>query len=408
MTRKTILSQRMQLVKPSPTLAMTAKAAALVAAGCDVINLSVGEPDFDTPNHVKDAGITAIREGKTKYTAVSGIQPLREVIAQKLLRDNKLHYDPKQVIVGSGAKQVIFNAFMSSLSANDEVVIPAPYWVSYVDMVLIAGGKPVIVDCTKEDKLKLTPTLLDNAITPNTKWLILNSPNNPTGVVYSEIELRQLADVLLLHRDVYVLSDDIYESIIFDGLKFVNIAQVESALYDRVLVVNGMSKSHSMTGWRIGYGAGPKELIQAMDVIQSQSTSNASSISQYAALAAYCNSQDDILANVKLFEKRRDIAISLLNETNKLRILKPGGAFYLFIDCSALFGTTYNKKDGVSVKGIMSGADFSEYLLEQYFVATVPGEGFGAQSYIRLSYAVDTMRLSDACKRIVMACNNLQ
>lgn len=397
-----ILATRMSSVKPSPTLAMTAKAAQLRAQGVNVINLSVGEPDFDTPMHIKEAAIAAINEGHTKYTAVSGIRQLREAIARKLSVNNGLDYDVEQIIVSSGAKQVIFNAFMATLSDGDEVIIPAPYWVSYPDMVAIAGGSPVIVDCQSAVGLKLTPELLRRSITARTKWLVLNSPNNPTGAVYGQDELRALADVLLSHEHVRILSDDTYESIIFDGQRFTNIAQVEPLLRDRVLIVNGVSKAYAMTGWRIGYGAGLLEIVKGMEVVQSQSTSNASSISQYAALAALNGPQDIVARNSELFERRRGVVMSLLNTAHGIKVLRPSGAFYAFLDCSAVFGIS--SRSGVTIR---SSSDFAEYLLSECRVVMVPGDGFGAEGYVRMSYAIREEDLREACERIIAACGAL-
>ncbi len=397
-----MLSHRVSLVKPSPTLAITSKAISLINQGIDVVSLSAGEPDFDTPVNIKNAGIKAINEGKTKYTAVDGIKQLKEAIQAKLHRENNLDYQLNEIVVANGAKQVIYNALMSIINKDDEVIIPAPYWVSYPDMVLLAEGKPVFIDCPIADSFKLQPEKLKNAISKKTKLLILNSPSNPTGAVYSEAELKQIAEVLLDHPQVYILSDDIYEHIIFDHKKFFTLAQVEPKLKQRTLTVNGLSKSYSMTGWRIGYGAGPKEIIEAMVTVQSQSTSNASSISQFAAVEGLNGDQTIIKTGKELFQKRRDLVIDLLKEAPGLELFVPEGAFYLFINCSMLIGKHTNENVLIN-----SSQDFSSYLLDKHLVAVVPGEAFGANEHFRISYATSEEKLVKACERIVNACKEI-
>jgi aspartate aminotransferase len=392
------ISQRMSRIKPSATLAVTARAVELKSLGHDVISLGVGEPDFDTPEHIKDAAIEALHQGKTKYTAVEGTLSLRKAIAAKFKRENDLTYTTDQIIVGVGAKQIIFNAFLSSLNPGDEVIIPAPYWVSYLDIVEFAEGTPVVVRCTLENNLKLTQNELADVITPQTKWLILNSPNNPTGMVYSKAELEALAEVLRKAPHVYVLSDDIYEHLIYDNLPFVTLAQVAPDLKDRILTINGVSKAYAMTGWRLGYAAGPKTLIEAMAMLQSQSTSNATSLSQEAAMAALEGSQDFMVERSHTFTQRRDQALEILNETPGLFGLKPQGAFYLYLSCVDLMG-----KMTPSGSQITSDTDLATYLLDSAGVAVVPGVAFGLSPYFRVSYAVDTGVLLEACHRISQA-----
>ncbi len=392
------LSQRMGRIKPSPTLAVTARAAELKALGHDVIGLGAGEPDFDTPDHIKEAVTRALSLGKTKYTAVEGTLPLRKAIVEKFKRENDIEYTPNQVIVGGGAKQVIFNAFLASLNPGDEVIIPAPYWVSYPDMVEIAEGTPVMVRCTLENHLKLTPENLAAAITPKTKWLILNSPNNPSGMTYTRGELESLAGVIRKAPRLYVLSDDIYEHLVYDGFPFTTLAQVAPDLKERILTINGLSKTYAMTGLRIGYGAGPLPLIEAMTILQSQSTSNANSLSQEAALVALESSQDFIKDWVKVFAERRDKAFEILNAIPGLTCLKPQGAFYLYPSCAALMG---RKTPSGTI--ITSDTDFATYLLEAAGVAVVPGTAFGLSPYFRISYASDTKLLLEACHRISQA-----
>jgi aspartate aminotransferase len=397
-----MLSERMKLIKPSATLAITAKALERVAQGMDVISLSAGEPDFDTPVDIKLAAIDGIQAGHTKYTAVAGIASLRKAISNKLRADYGLECGLNQIIVGNGAKQVIFNALLATLNPGDEVIIPTPYWVSYPDMVLLAGGQPIFVHSDINSSFKISPQQLEQAITQRTKWFILNSPNNPSGAVYQQDELSALADVLRRYDHVHILTDDIYESIIFDDESFIPLIKIAPDLKDRVMVVNGFSKSHAMTGWRIGYGAGSVELVKAMTMLQSQSTSNVCSISQDAALAALSESPDMLCARSALFERRRNLVMQLLKDVPGLRLYKPQGAFYLFIDCQKLYG-----KKTVGGCSINSSADFVEYLLDDYLVAVVPGEGFGLSGYFRISYAIDEERLAQACDRIKTACYSL-
>ena len=397
-----ILAHRLSLVQPSPTLAMTARATELRAQGRDIINLSAGEPDFDTPEHIKQAGIQAIAQGMTKYTAVEGLLPLRKAIQEKFLRDNQLTYGVDQITVGNGAKQVIFNAFVATVGEGDEVIIPAPYWVSYPDMVQLCSGTPVIVPCGEESNFKLTPGDLEAAITSKTKWLILNSPGNPTGRVYKADELKALADVLMRHPHVYVLSDDIYEHLVYDQVAYATLATVAPALQDRILTVNGVSKSHSMTGWRIGYGAGPKSLIKAINMIQSHSTSSACTISQAAAIVALTGPQDFLKTWVTTFQERRDMALDIINATPGLSCLKPEGAFYLYISCKEIIGKTTPQG-----KKITTDNEFALYLLDSAGIGSVSGDAFGLSPYIRISYALETSILKDACHRIQKAVQQL-
>lgn len=397
-----LLAQRLSLIKPSPTLVMTARAAELKAQGQDVISLSAGEPDFDTPEHIKQAAIKAMSEGKTKYTAVEGLLLLRKVIQEKFLRDNQLTYGVDQITVGNGAKQVIFNAFIATVEVGDEVIIPSPYWVSYPDMVQLCCGTPIIVPCGEESNFKLTAEALEAAVTPKTKWLILNSPGNPTGRVYDVHELKALGDVLARHPHVYVLCDDIYEHLIYDNTAFVTLATAAPALQERILTVNGVSKSHSMTGWRIGYGAGPKPLIKAISMIQSHSTSSACTISQAAAIAALTGPQDFLKAWVAIFQERRDTALKIINATPGLSCLKPEGAFYLYISCGKTIGKTTPQG-----KKITTDNDFALYLLDSAGIASVSGDAFGLSPYIRISYALETSVLKDACYRIQKAVEQL-
>ena len=393
-----LVSHRMSRIKPSSTLAVSARAAELKALGHDVIGLGAGEPDFDTPDHIKKAAINALSLGKTKYTAVEGILPLRKAIVEKFKRENEIDYTLNQIIVGGGAKQIIFNAFLASLNPGDEVIIPAPYWVSYPDIVELAEGTSVIVRGAPENHLKLTPQSLEEAITSKTKWLILNSPNNPSGMAYTRKELEALAEVIRHNPHVYVLSDDIYEHLIYDGFQFTTLAQVAPDLKERVLTVNGMSKAYAMTGWRIGYGAGPQPLINAMAILQSQSTTHASSLSQEAAVVALEGPQNFIKEWVKVYTDRRDKTLDILNKTPGLTCLKPQGAFYLFPSCVGLMG-----KKTPSGTRITSDTDLAAYLLESAGVAVVPGAAFGLSPYFRISYPIDTNILLEACNRISQA-----
>jgi aspartate aminotransferase len=394
-----IVAERLQRVKPSPTIAVTMKAAELKAAGKDVIGLGAGEPDFDTPANIKAAAKAAIDKGDTKYTAVDGTPALKKAIAAKFKRENGLDYAPNQISVGTGGKQVLYNALMATVNPGDEVIVPAPYWVSYPDMVILAEGKPVEVACSENQGFKLTAEALEAAITPKTKWLILNSPSNPTGAAYTKADLRALADVLLKHPHVWVMTDDMYEHLVYDDFEFATIAQVEPKLYDRTLTVNGVSKAYCMTGWRIGYAGGPAALIKAMSAIQSQSTSNPSSISQAAAVEALNGSQDFIPANNKVFKERRDLVVKMLNEAKGLRCPMPEGAFYVFPSCAGTIGK--KTPDG---KVIATDTDFVTYLLESVGVAVVQGSAFGLAPYFRISYATSTEALRDACTRIQKAC----
>ena len=363
----------------------------------------MGEPDFDTPDNIKQAAIEAIKRGDTKYTSVDGTATLKKAIIAKFKRENSLEYKPSEIIVSTGAKQVIYNALIASINQDDEVIIPAPYWVSYPDMVLLAGGKPVIVESSEKNNFKISPSSLAEKITPKTKWLILNSPSNPTGSCYCDKELKALAEVLLRHPQIYVLTDDIYEHLIFDGLKFATIAQIEPRLKERTLVVNGVSKAYSMTGWRIGFAGGPEKLIKAMAMIQSQSTSSPCSISQAASVEALNGVQDYITMSKKIFEKRRDMMVAMLNKIDGINCNKPNGAFYVFPSCQGLFG----KKTSAG-KTIENDNDFASYLLEEALVAVVPGIAFGASGFFRISYAASEEFLQNAMQRISDACKKLK
>ena len=398
-----IISDSLGRIKPSATIAVTAKAAELKAAGRDVIGLGAGEPDFDTPDNIKEAAIRAIREGRTKYTAVDGILELKKAICAKFKRDNNLDYEPNQVTVGTGGKQIIYNALMATLNPGDEVIIPAPYWVSYPDMVLLGGGTPVAVPTTKENKFKMRPEDLEAAITPKTKWLIFNSPSNPSGAGYNREELKALTDVLMRHPHVWIMTDDMYEHLVFDDFKFVTPAEVEPSLYERTLTMNGVSKSYAMTGWRIGYGAGPVPLIKAMATIQSQSTSNPSSISQYAAVEALNGPQDFITERAKVFEERRNLVVSMLNQAVGLECPLPEGAFYVYPSCEGCIG-----KKTPEGKLIANDLDFVSALLESEGVAVVHGEAFGLSPHFRISYATSTEELTKACERIQRFCASLR
>ena len=398
-----ILASRLSRIKPSATNALTGKVAELKAAGRDIISLGAGEPDFDTPDHIKQAAIEALGRGETKYTPVPGTMALRRAISDKFKRENGLDYSPDQITVGCGGKQVIFNAFMATLDAGDEVVVPAPYWVSYPDMVAVAHGTPVFVEGVEANGFKITPEQLEAAITPRTKWVMLNSPSNPTGAAYSRAELRALCDVLLRHPDVWVMTDDMYEHIIYDGFEFSTPAEIEPALYDRTLTLNGLSKVCSMTGWRVGYGAGPLELIKAMNMIQSQSTTHTSSISQAAAVAALTQPMDHLPVWVAAFQERRDLVVSMLNQATGLSCRTPEGAFYVYPSCAGVIGKT--TPDG---KVIKDDTDFVTYLLESEGAAVVQGAAFGLSPHFRISYAISTEALTDACERIQRACAALR
>lgn len=390
-------------VKPSATLAADAKARELKAQGRDVISLAAGEPDFDTPDNVKEAAIKAIRDGKTKYTNVDGIPELKEAIVAKFQRENGLIYKTSQVNVSPGGKPVIWNAMLSTLNPGDEVVIPTPYWVSYWDIVLLAGGTPKAVATSDATGFKLQPADLEAAITPKTKWVFLNSPSNPSGAAYTKDELRGIADVLLRHPHVWILTDDMYEHLVFGDFQFWTIAQVEPALYDRTLTMNGVSKAYAMTGWRIGYAAGPEALIKAMAKVMSQTTSNPSSISQWAAVEALNGTQDFIKPNAKLFEGRRDLVVSMLNQASGIHCPTPEGAFYVYPSVEKLLGKT-----SPSGKVINSDQDFAVELLEQEGVSVVFGAAFGLSPYFRISYATSNAVLEDACTRIQRFCANVK
>jgi aspartate aminotransferase len=397
------IATRLSNIKPSPTIAVTQKARELKAAGRNIIGLGAGEPDFDTPDNIKEAAIAAIRSGDTKYTAVDGTPALKKAICAKFSRENGLDYTPEQVTVGTGGKQVLYNALMATLNPGDEVIVPAPYWVSYPDMVLLADGVPVPVECPEAVGFKLQPADLEKAITPKTKWLILNSPNNPTGAAYTRAQLKALTDVLVKHPHVWVMTDDMYEHLNYDGFEFTTPAQVEPSLYDRTLTINGVSKAYAMTGWRIGYAAGPKELIKAMGVIQSQSTSNPSSVSQAAAVEALNGPQDFIKTRAEAFKERRDLVVSMLNQATGIKCHKPEGAFYVYPSCAGTIGKT--TPDG---KVIGTDEDFVTYLLESEGVAVVQGSAFGLAPFFRISYATSTAELEDACQRIQRACAALR
>ena len=396
------LSDTLARVKPSPTIAVTNKARELAATGRDIIGLGAGEPDFDTPQNIKDAAKRAIDAGKTKYTAVDGIPELKAAICTKFLRENGLTYTPAQVTVGTGGKQILYNALMATLNPGDEVIIPAPYWVSYPDMVMLAGGTPVPVVAGIDTQFKLTPAQLEAAITPKTKWFIFNSPSNPTGAGYTREELKALTDVLMRHPQVWVMSDDMYEHLVFDDFTFCTPAEVEPGLYDRTLTCNGVSKAYAMTGWRIGYAAGPVALIKAMGTIQSQSTSNPSSVAQYAALEALSGPQDFLADNRALFQRRRDLVVSMLNQAKGITCPNPEGAFYVYPDISGCIG-----KATPAGKVITNDEVFADALLEETGVAVVFGAAFGLSPNFRVSYATADAVLAEACTRIQKFCATL-
>ena len=397
------LAESLARVKPSATMAVTDMARQLRAAGRDVIGLGAGEPDFDTPENIKQAAIDAIARGETKYTAVTGIDELKQAICDKFKRDNNLDYDPAQVFVAPGGKPVIYDAMMATLNPGDEVVIPAPYWVSYPDIVNLAGGTPVAVETRAEDGFKLQPQDLEAAITPKTKWFIFNSPSNPSGAAYSAEELKKLTDVLLKHPHVWILTDDMYEHLVYDNFVFATPAQVEPQLYERTLTMNGVSKAYCMTGWRIGYCAGPQQLIKAMTKIQSQSTSNPTSISQWAALEALTGPQDFIAAHNEHFKRRRDLVVKMLNEADGIECITPEGAFYVYPSCAGCIGKT--APDGTAIDGDEA---FAKALLEAEGVAVVHGEAFGLSPFFRISYATSDENLVEACERIQRFCASLK
>jgi aspartate aminotransferase len=399
-----LLAQQLSRIKPSATIAVTDKARALRAAGRDVIGLGAGEPDFDTPDHIKRAAIRAIEGGKAaKYTAVDGVPELKGAIARKFKRENGLDYGPAQIIVGTGGKQVLYNAFMATLDPGDEVIIPAPYWVSYPDMVMLAGGEPVAVPTTIESGFKMTPEALDRAITAKTKWVLLNSPANPTGAAYNRAELKKLTDVLVEHSHVHVMTDDMYEHLVYDDFEFSTPAQVEPRLYARTLTVNGVSKAYCMTGWRIGYAGGPEPLIRAMAMIQSQSTSNPTAVSQWASVEALDGPQDFIAKHNAIFKERRDLCVAMLNQARGIHCPKPEGAFYVYPSCAGAMGRT-----APTGNKLVTDEDFVTELLEAEGVAVVQGTPFGFGPAFRISYATRTEDVEEACRRIQRFCGNLQ
>src|SRR3989441_5360008 len=398
------LARSLKRIKPSATIAVTDKARALKLAGRDVIGLGAGEPDFDTPENIKEAAIKAIRDGKTsKYTAVDGLAELKAAVARKFKRENGLDYAPKEIIVSTGGKQVLYNALVATLNPGDEVIIPAPYWVSYPEMVMLAGGNPVQVDTRMEDGFKMRPDALERAITPRTKWIIFNSPSNPTGAAYARAELKAVTDVLARHPHVWVMADDMYEHLVYDDFKFYSPAQLEPRLYERTLTVNGVSKAYCMTGWRIGFGGGPEPLIKAMAMIQSQSTSNPTAVAQWAALEALDGPKDFIPKHNKIFKERRDLCVSMLNQANGSKCPKPEGAFYVYPSCAGTIGRT-----SPSGKVIATDEDFVTELLEAEGVAVVQGTPFGLGPAFRISYAVRTEDVEEACSRIQRFCGNLK
>ncbi|HVE05301.1 MAG TPA: pyridoxal phosphate-dependent aminotransferase [Rhizomicrobium sp.] len=397
------LSESLGRIQPSPTIAVTQKARDLKAAGRDVIGLGAGEPDFDTPDNIKEAAIAAIRRGETKYTAVEGIPELRAAVAKKFKRENNLDYSAAQTFVAPGGKAIVFNALLATLNPGDEVICVAPYWVSYPDIVLLGGGKPVIVEARMEDGFRLTAQALEAAITAKTKWLIFNQPSNPTGACYTRAQLKALADVLVRHPQVWVLTDDMYEHLVYGGFKFSTIAEVEPLLYERTVTMNGVSKAYAMTGWRIGYCGAPEPLIKAMAKLQSQSASNASSISQWASVEALNGPQDFIPKFQKVFEERRDLVVSMLNQASGIECPKPEGAFYVYPTIRKLIG-----KAAPSGKVIATDEDFASELLEAEGVAVVHGAAFGLSPFFRISYATSTKALEEACRRIQRFCANLR
>lgn len=397
------LADALSRVKPSATIAVSQKARELKAKGKDVIGLGAGEPDFDTPDNIKQAAIDAINRGETKYTPVAGIPELRQAIVAKFKRENGLDYKPEQVIVGTGGKQILFNAFMATLNPGDEVIVPAPYWVSYPEMVAINGGTPVFVNTKIENNFKLTAADLEKAITPKTKWLIFNSPSNPTGSAYTEAELKALTEVLVRHPQVWILTDDMYEHLVYGDFVFTTPAQVEPSLYDRTLTMNGVSKAYAMTGWRIGYAAGPLQLIKAMDMVQGQQTSGACSIAQWAAVEALNGTQDFIPKNKEIFQARRDLVVSMLNQAKGIHCPTPEGAFYVYPSCAGLIG-----KKTEAGKVIETDEDFVTELLEAEGVAVVHGSAFGLGPNFRISYATSDELLEEACSRIQRFCASLR
>ena len=393
-------SQRVSRIQPSPTISITAKAKKLKQEGKKIIDFSAGEPDFDTPDNIK--AIKAIKDGQTKYTPVNGTKELIEAIIKKFKRENDLVFESDEITVGCGGKQVIYNALVATIEKGDEIIIPAPFWVSYPDMALLVEGHPVVLDCTIENNFKINPQDLENKITNRTKWVILNSPSNPTGAFYSELELQNLAKILLKHPHVWVMCDDLYEHIIFDDLKFKNILQVDNKLKSRTFVVNGVSKAYAMTGWRLGYGAGPQELIKEISKIQSQSTTHTSSISQAAAIEALNNSDEFINKNKKIFQERRDLIFSKLKDCSSLQVFLPQGSFYVYVCCNDLIGK--KKDDGTEIK---NDIDLSDYFLDEG-VAVVPGEAFGCSNFFRISFATSNEDIIEGCDKIISVCNKLK
>ncbi len=395
-------SKRVSRIQPSPTISITSKAKKLKQEGKKIIDFSAGEPDFDTPDNVKDKAIEAIKQGLTKYTPVNGTKELIEAILRKFKKENDLIFESDEITVGCGGKQVIFNALLATIEKDDEIIIPSPFWVSYPDMALLIDGNPVVLDCSLENNFKINPQDLENKITNKTKWLILNSPSNPTGTFYSELELQNLAKILLKHPHVWILCDDIYEHIIFDNLKFKNILQVEKKLKSRTFVVNGVSKSYAMTGWRLGYGAGPKELIKEITKIQSQSTTHTSSISQAAAIEALDNSKEFVDRNKKIFQERRDLIVDNFKEFDELKVFIPEGSFYIYVCCDKIIGK--KKEDGDVINNDL---DLSDYFLDEG-VAVVPGEAFGFSNFFRISFATSNENIVEGCKKIISACKKLK
>jgi len=395
-------SQRVSRIQPSPTISITAKAKKLKQEGKKIIDFSAGEPDFDTPDNIKEAAIKAIQDGQTKYTPVNGTKELIEAIIKKFKRENDLVFESDEITVGCGGKQVIYNALVATIEKGDEIIIPAPFWVSYPDMALLVEGHPIVLDCTIENNFKINPQDLENKITNRTKWVILNSPSNPTGAFYSELELQNLAKILLKHPHVWVMCDDLYEHIIFDDLKFKNILQVDNKLKSRTFVVNGVSKAYAMTGWRLGYGAGPQELIKEISKIQSQSTTHTSSISQAAAIEALNNSDEFINKNKKIFQERRDLIFSKLKDCSSLQVFLPQGSFYVYVCCNELMGK--KKDDGTEIK---NDIDLSDYFLDEG-VAVVPGEAFGCSNFFRISFATSNEDIIEGCDKIISVCKKLK
>ena len=396
------LAQRLTRIKPSPTNVLTGRVLELKAEGRDIIGLGAGEPDFETPDNIKQAGIDAITRGDTRYTPIPGTMALRKAISAKLERENGLTYDPAEITVACGGKQIIYNAFMATLDEGDEVIVPSPYWVSYPDMVMLAGGEPVFVEGAEDNGFKISGAQLEAAITPKTKWLLFNSPSNPTGSGYSRDEIKDLTDVLMRHPNVWILSDDIYEHVIYDDFAFHTVAEIEPGLHDRTLTLNGVSKAYCMTGWRLGYGAGPVELIKAMNVVQSQSSTHTSSISQAASVEALDGPQDFIAEHNAVFKERRDLVVSMLNQATGLDCRTPEGAFYVYPSCAGVIGKT--TPGGAAIE---TDSDFATHLLDAEGVAVVPGVAFGLSPFFRISYATSTELLEEACRRIQRACASL-